>query len=550
MRKIYFSFKVMYRNYFVLNRLVLELAPLLNGAVIMSAFSQEKDKLILQLFKNEDEFFLELSLNPGNPYLIYRESFNRAKKNTVDFFNDYFPQKVESVQIAKDDRIIRFLGESGSFYFAIRGKFTNFYFVNNEKNISSFEKLEANFSNELAMEFSQKIYLNNFNILSFENYSNIETARTDFPIIGKEITIEYKTRYNDENSSEFGNRLKKLLSEIKEGSFSICVETSSGSVHLSPSSFSIFPFEEKEHFNSLIEALNFFLRKKFSLESVFSKKKLIVKFIDRELAKLSQRLNSIKTRIDRGNRESEYNKIANLLLINIYKAKHGANNVEVEDIYEENKIIQIKLDPIISAKKNVDVYFDKSKNERISYAKAQEMYTKVQLEFNRMKEYQLKAQQAVSIDEHLEIMKELKIKMDDGYKQKDDLKIKFKQYIVDEKYQVFVGKDSQNNDLLTTKFAKQNDYWFHARSVSGSHVVLRIDNTKETVPKSVLKKTASLAAYHSKAKTAGMVPVSYTFKKYVIKKKGMEAGKVALLKEDVLIVRPEIPPGCEYVSNE
>ena len=115
---------------------------------------------------------------------------------------------------------------------------------------------------------------------------------------------------------------------------------------------------------------------------------------------------------------------------------------------------------------------------------------------------------------------------------------------------MYVGKDSKNNDLLTTKFAKQNDYWFHARSVSGSNVVLRVENTKEAIPKNVLKRTAALAAYHSKAKTAGVVPVAYTFKKYVIKKKGFPIGTVHLLKEDVLLVKPEIPKGCEFVKED
>ena len=135
-------------------------------------------------------------------------------------------------------------------------------------------------------------------------------------------------------------------------------------------------------------------------------------------------------------------------------------------------------------------------------------------------------------------------------KNEDDLKIKFKHYKIDNKYHVYVGKDSKNNDLLTTRFAKQNDYWFHARSVSGSHVVLRVQNTKEPIPKSVLKKTAALAAFHSKAKTAGVVPVSFTLKKYVVKRKNMPAGTVHLLREDSLLVKPEIPKGCEFVADE
>jgi predicted ribosome quality control (RQC) complex YloA/Tae2 family protein len=78
--------------------------------------------------------------------------------------------------------------------------------------------------------------------------------------------------------------------------------------------------------------------------------------------------------------------------------------------------------------------------------------------------------------------------------------------------------------------------------------VLRVENTKEPVPKNILKKVASLAAFHSKAKTAGVVPVAYTFKKYVVKKKGDPVGTVRLLREDVLLVKPEIQSGCEYVT--
>ena len=147
-------------------------------------------------------------------------------------------------------------------------------------------------------------------------------------------------------------------------------------------------------------------------------------------------------------------------------------------------------------------------------------------------------------------MKELKIKDQSNKPDKEDIKIKFKHYIIEEKYDVYVGKDSKNNDLLTTKFAKQNDYWFHARSVSGSHVVLRVENAKEVIPKSILKKTASLAAYHSKAKTSGLAPVSYTLKKYVVKKKGYPLGTVHLLKEETLLVKPEIPKNCEFITNE
>ena len=540
----------MYRNYFILNRLILELTPLLREAFVTSAFSQEKDRLILHLLKNNESFFLELSLNPGNPFIAYRESYSRAKKNTVEFFNQFLPQKISNVLIAEDDRIIKFQCGEGSFYFTIRGKYTNFYFISTSEELISFEKQEEKSAEMFVQEISSKKYLNYFNLPNFNAEVDIETVRKNFPILGKEITLEYKNRFGEENLMNVPECITIILTEIRDDPFSVLTESSSGSVHLAPATFSIFPFKEKEDFPSLIEAVNYFLHKKFSIEASTNKKKIIVRHIEKELAKVTQRINSVKIRIEKGNREVEYNMIGNLLLINLYKIEHAVSAIEVENIYDENKIITIKLDPKLSSIKNVDVYFDKSKNERISFTKAKEMYSKLKLEFDRLKEYESLAASAETAEDYNKLIKELRIKMEYSINEKEDLKSKFKQYLIDGKYNVFVGKDSKNNDLLTTRFAKQNDYWFHARSVSGSHVVLRIENTKEPVPKIVLRKTAALAAYHSKAKTAGMVPVSYAFKKYVVKKKGMEAGKVAMLKEEVLIVKPEIPNGCEYVSNE
>ena len=148
-----------------------------------------------------------------------------------------------------------------------------------------------------------------------------------------------------------------------------------------------------------------------------------------------------------------------------------------------------------------------------------------------------------SLHKKLIVKKEKIIKMDSG------LKFKYWHYVIENKYHVYIGRDSKSNDYLSIKFAKQNDYWFHARGLPGSHVVLRVDNIKEGIPKDIIKKAASLAGYHSKAKTAGSSPISYTFAKFVHKKKGMEPGKVLLQKEKTLLVKPEIPKNCELVDE-
>jgi predicted ribosome quality control (RQC) complex YloA/Tae2 family protein len=78
---------------------------------------------------------------------------------------------------------------------------------------------------------------------------------------------------------------------------------------------------------------------------------------------------------------------------------------------------------------------------------------------------------------------------------------------------------------------------------------LRVDNPKEGVPKNILGAAAAIAAFYSKAKTAKLAPVSYTLRKYVRKKKGMEPGKVLISKEKVLLVKPELPKNCESITD-
>jgi len=278
--------------------------------------------------------------------------------------------------------------------------------------------------------------------------------------------------------------------------------------------------------------------------------KLITKQLERELKKTTNKLNKLNTVVQRESKEEEYNRLGNLLLVNIGKIKIGMDSIEVENIYRSNEIIKIKLSPKLPPKKNIDHYFDKSKSENIGIEKSKELFEQAKTKFNELKANEKLLKSINDLKELKGIMKKMKIKDKDYIESKEDIKLKFKHYIIDDKYHVYIGKDSKNNDLLTSRFAKQNDYWFHARSVSGSHVVLRVENTKEAIPKSVLKKVAALAAYHSKAKTAGVVPVAYTYKKYVIKKKGYPVGTVHLLREDVLLVKPEIPEGCEFVVDE
>ena len=520
---------------------------------IEEIFSQEKSKLVIVMSKDKDFYFLEISVIPGNSYLNLRRNYSRAKRNTLNFFNNAIGEKIDAIQIAEDDRIIKMNLSDSSLYFAIRGKYTNTFWIGKNQNIESFKLIDEQNLEEIKTEFTNKKFIVGWNSLKIElpkaEYK-IDEIRKKYPFLGSELSKEVKFRISTSDYEKVVETYYHILNEIKTSKPCVFINENEQDVHIGFENFNSFPFTERKIFDNTIDAVNFTLSKKHQLANLYSKQKLIKNHLQKELKKIAHKINNLQSLIDRGSKEEIYNKFGNLLLANLNSLKAGMNNILVDDIYSDGEKVEIELNPKLSPQKNAEYYFEKSRNEKISFEKNQQLLIKAKRDYTKLKEIYDLMDKIDSTTELDVLMKKIKIKQPEVSESKKDLSSKFKQYLIDDKYKVFVGKDGKNNDVLTTRFAKQNDYWFHARSVSGSHVVLRVDNTKEPVPRNILKKVASLAAFHSKAKTAGVVPVAYTFKKYVVKKKADPIGTVHLLREDVLLVKPEIPDGCEYISSE
>lgn len=111
-------------------------------------------------------------------------------------------------------------------------------------------------------------------------------------------------------------------------------------------------------------------------------------------------------------------------------------------------------------------------------------------------------------------------------------------------WEVFAGKTDADNDLLSLKFAKANDLWFHVHKLPGSHVILH-GPSKKPPSKQYIEQAAAIAAWHSKAKNAGTVSVSCTEAKHVGKPRGAKPGSVTIKREKMIKVRPELPLGAD-----
>jgi predicted ribosome quality control (RQC) complex YloA/Tae2 family protein len=102
------------------------------------------------------------------------------------------------------------------------------------------------------------------------------------------------------------------------------------------------------------------------------------------------------------------------------------------------------------------------------------------------------------------------------------------------------GRTDADNDRLSLQAAAPNDWWFHVKGQPGSHVILKVPPGQEP-DRATLKSAAAVAAYHSKARKGGVVPVSATRARYVTKPRGAKPGTVHIRKDIVLKVRPCLP---------
>ena len=113
-------------------------------------------------------------------------------------------------------------------------------------------------------------------------------------------------------------------------------------------------------------------------------------------------------------------------------------------------------------------------------------------------------------------------------------------YTLAEGWTILAGRTDADNDQLSLRIARPNDWWFHVRGMSGSHVLLQVQQGHEP-SNAILRQAAAVAAYHSKARAGGTVAVSATRARFVSKPQGAKPGTVQIRREIVFKVRPALP---------
>ena len=264
-------------------------------------------------------------------------------------------------------------------------------------------------------------------------------------------------------------------------------------------------------------------------------KNSLARLIERQIKKTENYLIKSRKELDSLKERRSYEELANIVMANLHVFQPEILTTHLDDFYSSGKVT-IKLKPGVKPQKHAENLYRKAKNQRLqSESIIRNIESKEELLLSLLSNLE-ELSQLSTFKELNQFSKRHGLLADNSAKEE----ILPYREVVFEGYQIWIGKNAKSNDLLTLRHAKKDDLWLHARDVPGSHVVIKKKGTA-TIPKSVIEKAASFAAYYSKRKTDSLCPVMATPKKYVRKRKGAPAGSVIVDREESILAKPESP---------
>jgi len=261
------------------------------------------------------------------------------------------------------------------------------------------------------------------------------------------------------------------------------------------------------------------------------------------LKKLSQKAQGFRDRLQQSDQADDYREKADLLMAHLHKWQPGMKQIELAD-FMTGKPVTIALDPEKNAVQNAQALYKRHQKLKRSRDAIEPLLVEVQTEIDYLEQVEVAIAQldryrtADDLNSLEEIREEL---IQQGYMEDPEQKYRnqqtqttnFLRYRTPNQFEVLIGRNNRQNDLLTFRTANDYDLWFHTQEIPGSHVLLRLD--PGAVPDETdLQFTADLAAYYSRARQSDQAPVVYTEPKQVFKPKGAKPG-IAIYKQERII---------------
>jgi len=321
-----------------------------------------------------------------------------------------------------------------------------------------------------------------------------------------------------------------LMEDVKSGNFSPCIVYRNSE----PVDFSAVPlhmYEEMEThiFSSISEVLESYYAQKNTITRIRQKsaelRRIVQTALDRNRKKYELQLKQQKDTEKR----DKYRVYGELIQSYGYGVQEGDKVLTAENYYDDNKKISIPLDPELTPQENARKYFERYNKLKRTYEALLDLLEETRSEIDHLESISTSLDIALLEEDLVEIKRELQ---DSGYSKKHGgdagkrVKITSKpfHYRSSDGFHIYVGKNNFQNEDLTFGLATGNDWWFHAKGIPGSHVIVKAEGKE--LPDRVYEEAGQLAAYYSAARNAAKVEVDYLQRKQIKKPAGGKPGFV------------------------
>lgn len=577
----------------VIANLVSELNQAICGGRINKIAQPEKDELLLTIKKERSQAKLLLSASASLP-LVYLTETNKVSPMTAPNFCMLLRKHLNSAKIIsitqpEFERIIKIeiehlneLGDVCTKYLIIEimGKHSNIIFCDDEhKIIDSIKHISGLVSSVREVLPGRDYFIpktqdkqNPLTISETEFYEQVYTKPTSIskaiytsltgisPLIANEIC--YRASLDGEDSVSSLTDLAKthlyhtfslVMDDILSERFTPnIIYKDEEPVEFSGISLTCFEGNPVRKYPQISMVLENYYAMKEAVTRIRQKssdlRRIVSTSIDRTSKKYDLQLKQLKDTEKR----DKFKVYGELITTYGYQVEAGEKQLVCENYYT-NKEITIPLDTTLTPLENAKKYFDRYSKLKRTYEALTIQIQETQDEMTHLESVSSALDIARSEADLAEVKKEL---VECGYIKKHTIQGKGKEkkstskpfhYISSDGFHMYVGKNNYQNEELTFKFANGNDWWFHAKGMAGSHVIVKTEG-REDLPDRVFEEAGMLAGYYSKGRELDKVDIDYIQKKQIKKPNAGKPGFVIYHTNYSLTIRPDISNLKEVIS--
>ena len=578
-----FEVKIMAFDGITINALTKEFNTALTGGRINKIAQPEKDELLLTIKTKDGSIRLMLSVNPSLPLACLTNNNKQSPLTAPNFCmllrKHLNNGRIISVTQPGLERIINIeiehLNEMGDLctkhlIIELMGKHSNIIFTDdNNRIIDSIKRINAGVSSVREVLPGLTYFIPN----TIEKYNALATNRQEFidkvceknlplskaiystytgfsPAVSEEICYESGIDSNlpaltleEDFKLHIAGIFCNYVDEIKEGEFTPCIVYNNGVPKdyfiKTPGSYSK---DSIKFYESTSLMLEHFYSEKNSLTRIHQRSGDLRQIINTNLERNYKKYDlQTKQLADTENRD-KFKLYGELLNAYGYEITSGLSECNVLNYYTGENIT-IPLDKDLSPQENSRKYFEKYNKQKRTYEALIEQVTSTKTEIDQLESIKTSLEIATAYEDLIQIKEELTtygfIKSKAPIKSRTEKsKSRPLHYLSSDGIDIYVGKNNIQNEELTFKFANGGDWWFHAKDMPGSHVIVKTGNAP--LPDSTYEDAARLAAYYSKGRDMEKVEIDYVEKKYVKKVPGAPLGFVIYNTNYSMNIAPDI----------